>query len=364
MYKKWSLNMGKVAGIPIFIHWTFFILIGWIFLMHFQMGHGVREGLSGMIFILALFACVVLHEFGHSLTAGRFGILTKDITIYPIGGIASLESLPARPSRELQVALAGPAVNVVIAGILWIYLKSTGQTFNFGAMQNIEMTGASFVSNLMYANVVLAVFNLIPAFPMDGGRVLRSLLAMKMKPVKATSIAAKTGQFLAIGFVFFGFFYNFWLVFIGLFIFLGAGAESRAEEIKQALQGIRVMDVMQLKFGILNPDATLQMAAGHFLNSNEKSFLVIKDARVLGILGYKDVVDGLRKGKGDQKIEAFMQKDFHWLEKGEKLSDKFYLMLQGRQALFPVRDNGKLVGIVNLDEIHKWIQTKPYVINQ
>lgn len=364
MHKKWSLNIGRVAGITIFIHWTFFILIGWIFLLHFQMGHGVREGLSGIIFILALFACVVLHEFGHSLTARRFGIPTKDITIYPIGGIASLESLPAEPSRELQVALAGPAVNVIIAGILWIYLKSAGQTFDFGAMQNIELTGASFVPNLMYANIVLAAFNLIPAFPMDGGRVLRSLLAMKLEPVKATSIAAKTGQFLAIGFVFFGFFYNFWLVFIGLFIFLGAGAESRAEEIKQALEGIRAMDVMRLKHGILNPDATLKMAAGHFLNSNEKSFLVMKNGKVLGICDYKDIVDGLREGKGDRKIEAFMQKDFHWLEKGEYLSDKFFLMLQEKQPLFPVRDNGKLVGIVNLDEIQKWIQTKPYVINQ
>tara|TARA_R110002050_G_scaffold125855_1_gene246164 strand:- start:3370 stop:4464 length:1095 start_codon:yes stop_codon:yes gene_type:complete len=363
MHKRWSLNMGQVAGIKVFIHWTFFILIGWIFLMHFKMGHGVREGLSGMIFILALFGCVVLHEFGHSLTARRFGIPTKDITIYPIGGIASLESMPAKPSRELQVALAGPAVNIVIAAVLWAYLKSSGQTFDFRAMQDIELTGASFVPNLMYANLVLAAFNLIPAFPMDGGRVLRSLLAMKLEPVIATSIAAKTGQFLAIVFVFFGFFFNFWMVFIGLFIFLGAGAESKAEEIKKALESISVTNIMKSNYGILNPDMTLHMAARHFLNSKEKSFLVMKNDKVLGILSYKDIVVGLRKGKGDQEIEAFMQKDFQWLKKEEYLSDKFFLMLQGRQALFPVRDNGKLVGIVNSDEIHKWIQTKPYVFN-
>ena len=111
MHKKWSLNIGNVAGIKVFIHWTFFILISWIFLMHFQMGHGVKEGISGTFFVLALFACVAAHEFGHSFTAKRFKVKTRDITIYPIGGVASLESMPSKPDQELQVAVAGPAVN-------------------------------------------------------------------------------------------------------------------------------------------------------------------------------------------------------------------------------------------------------------
>lgn len=340
MHKKWSLSLGKVAGIKVFIHWTFFILIGWIFLMHFRMGHGFSEGFSGMLFILAIFACVVLHEFGHSLTAKRFGVQTNDISVYPIGGIASLESMPSKPSHELQVALAGPAVNLIIAGLLWIYLKSTGQTFDLGTMQNINVTGASFVPNLMYANFILAAFNLISAFPMDGGRVLRSLLSMRIEPVRATFFAARTGQALAIAFVFLGFFFNFWLVFIGLFIFLGAGAESKAEGIKHALEGVQVRNVMRLKYTILNPDTTLHTAADHFVNANEKSFLVMEKENVVGILGYKDIEDGLHKGEVNQKIRGFMQKDFYWLRKEESLSDKFFLLQQNRQSLFL---SGKMV---------------------
>jgi len=363
MHKKWSLHIGKIFGIKVLIHWTFLILIGWIFLMHFRMGHGFSEGFTGMLFILAIFACVVLHEFGHSLTAMRFGVQTQDITVYPIGGIASLESMPTKPAQELQVAIAGPAVNLIIAGILWIHLKSTGQTFNLEAMQNIRLTGAAFAANLMYANIILAAFNLIPAFPMDGGRVLRSLLAMKIEPVKATSFAAKTGQVLAIVFVFFGFFFNFWLVFIGLFIFLGAGAESKAEKIKHALEGVRVMHVMKSSYAILNADTTLKTAADHFINSSEKSFLVMEKNNVTGILNDKDIVEGLHKGKGNQKISDFMQKHFYWLEEEEALSDKFFLLQQNRQSLFPVRKNGKLTGIVGIKDIHKWIQSNAFMFN-
>ncbi len=363
MNKKWSLSLGSFSGIKVFIHWTFFILIGWIFLMHFRMGHGFSEGLSGVLFILVLFACVVLHEFGHALTAKRFGVSTRDITIYPIGGIASLESMPSRPVQELQVALAGPAVNVIIAGLLWIYLKSTGQIPDFGVI-NISMTGTSFLFNLLYVNIVLAVFNLIPAFPMDGGRVLRSLLAMKMDQQKATNIAAKIGQFLAIIFVFFGFFYDFWLVFIGMFIFLGAGAESKAEEIKHSLEGIRVKDVLMTKFTMLNLEYTLQIAASHLLNSNEKSFLVTENNKIVGILDYKAIVTGLHDGKMDAGIGGFMQKDFHWLRNEDKITDILPLMQIGDQSLFPVKnDDDNLAGVISAENISKWIQTRPYIFN-
>ncbi|MCB1025649.1 MAG: site-2 protease family protein, partial [Acidobacteria bacterium] len=211
--KNWSLKVGKFAGIGVFIHWTFWIIIGWIFLMHFQVGHGLEQGVWGVLFILALFLCVVLHEFGHALTARRFGITTRDITLYPIGGIASLEKMPDKPGQELLVALAGPAVNIVIAAILWIYLNASGQIPDVSAMTaSHSMLEIPFLWGLFAANIVLAVFNLIPAFPMDGGRALRAILAFSLNRTKATQIAAGVGQFLAIMFVFLGFFYNFWLV--------------------------------------------------------------------------------------------------------------------------------------------------------
>ena len=362
MHKKWSLNIGNVAGIKVFIHWTFFILIGWIFLMHFQMGHGFREGLSGTVFILAVFASVVLHELGHALTARRFKVSTRDITIYPIGGIASLESMPSKPDQELQVALAGPAVNLVIAGILGIILKVTG-TFNMQALQNFTLTSNSFVEKLMVANIILAVFNLIPAFPMDGGRIFRALLAMKMKPIKATSVAAKTGQVLAIAFVFFGFFFDFWLVFIGLFIFLGAEEEFKTGEMQEALKDIKAMHLMVSKTAFINPNSTLKTAAGHIMNSNEKTFLVMEKDKVVGILSLNAINDGLHKGKANQKIRDIMQKDFYWLEFEDALSDKFFLLQQNKQNLFPVRKKGKLAGVISSDDLTKWIKTRPYIFN-
>ena len=361
MHKKWSLNIGKVSGIKIFIHWTFLILIGWIFLMHFQMGHGMREGLSGTVFLLAVFASVVLHELGHALAVKRFKITTRDITIYPIGGIASLESMPSKPAQELQMALAGPAVNLVIAGILGIILKVTG-TFDQEALQNFTLTSNSFVEKLMVVNIVLAVFNLIPAFPMDGGRIFRALLAMKMKRLKATSVAAKTGQFLAIAFVFLGFYFDFWLVFIGLFIFLGAEEEFKAGEMHEALKNVKAVQLMISKTAFINPNSTLITAAGHIMNSNEKTFLVVEKDEVVGILSLSDITEGLHKGKANQKIRDLMQKDFFWLESEDALSDKFFLLQQHRQNLFPVRKKGKLAGVISSDDLTKWIKTRPYVL--
>ncbi len=187
---------------------------------------GKTHAFGSSVFILALFVCVIFHEFGHALTAKRYNIQTKDVTVYPIGGVATLESMPRKPKQELMVAFAGPAVNIVIAAALWIYMQLSATMPVWTVLKNVDhMQTESFVFNLFVANIILAVFNLIPAFPMDGGRVLRALLAFKMDRSKATRIAAEVGQFLAILLVFLGFFFNFWLVFIGLFIYLGAIAK-------------------------------------------------------------------------------------------------------------------------------------------
>ena len=296
MQKKWSLYLGKIAGIKVFIHWTFWILIIWIFMMYYQMGHSFEHALMGIVFIITLFACVVLHELGHALTARRFKIRTRDITIYPIGGVASLESMPEDPRQELGVAIAGPLVNIAIALILWIYLQSTGQMPDVSKLTNSSYIAGSFGFRLMVINVILAVFNMIPAFPMDGGRVLRALLAFKLDRGRATMIAARIGQLLAIVFVFLGFFYNFWLVFIGLFIFLGAGAESRAEMIKSALSHTSIGDVMRTSYPILHPADQLKEAVNTMRNSSEKSFLVMDNdnKKVMGVIGQEEIIHGRR----------------------------------------------------------------------
>jgi Zn-dependent protease/predicted transcriptional regulator len=356
MTKKWALYIGKLSGIKVYIHWTFLFLIGWIFFMHARMGHGWQAGFWGVVFILALFACVVLHEFGHALTAKRFNIKTRDITIYPIGGIASLESMPDKPGQELLVAFAGPAVNIIIAFLLWIYLQSTGTMPDLATLKSTAFQqNPPFVFNLFAANIALFVFNLIPAFPMDGGRVLRALLAFKMDRTRATRIAAVIGQVLAAVFVFFGIFYNLLLVFIGLFIYFGAGAEASYETTKNLLSGFRVADVLIKKFTTLSPDDSLDKAVQLLLGGQEQEFLVTKNEDVMGILTRKQLIYGLSALGKSASIADVMQKDFLTLSPEMNLQDVYMKMLTNVCNVYPVKENDHLIGIVDKENVSELI---------
>ena len=198
---RWSWKIGRFVGIDVFMHFTFLLLIGWVLLSHWLQGESLAAALEGVGFILALFGCVVLHEYGHALTARRYGIKTRDITLLPIGGVARLERMPDKPTQELWVALAGPAVNMVIAIVLFAWLQLTS---NLVPLAELEVGSGSFIERLMVINIVLMGFNMIPAFPMDGGRVVRALLAMRMEYTRATQIAASLGQSIAILFGFLG----------------------------------------------------------------------------------------------------------------------------------------------------------------
>jgi Zn-dependent protease len=191
---RWSWRIGRVAGIGIYIHATFWLLILFILVDYWVQGHNVMMALAGVVFVMAIFGCIVLHELGHALMARRFGIRTRDITLLPIGGLARLERMPEKPLEELWVALAGPAVNVVIAALLFGVLVALGGQPGWWKFQWV---GGSFLNKLMVVNVWLVAFNLIPAFPMDGGRVLRALLATRMEYTDATHVAARIGQGIA-----------------------------------------------------------------------------------------------------------------------------------------------------------------------
>jgi len=351
--KKWSLYIGSYSGIKVFIHWTFWIIIGWIFMMHFEMGHGWAEGLAGALFILTLFACVVLHEFGHALTAKKYGIPTRDITLYPIGGVASLDRMPEKPAQELAVAVAGPAVNVVIAGILYIFLFSTDQLLPISEIDH--MSGDNFWFNIMAANVILAVFNLIPAFPMDGGRVLRAVLAFNMDKLKATTIAARVGQLLAIVFVFLGFFSNFWLVFIGLFIFLGAGAEAVQESTKSALIGYTASDVLIQKYTRLSPMETLEKAVQLLQNTQEQGFVVVENDQAIGVLTRKELIKGLTAYGNNSRVSDIMRNDFAIVAPNTPLQQVYEKLVSNNSQLAAVLDNGQLTGIVTVKGINEMI---------
>ena len=211
---KWSWKFAEFRGIGVYMHATFLILIAFVVLSHWSAGNTVAKTLEGVGFILSLFACVLLHEFGHALMAARYGIKTRDITLLPIGGLARLERMPDEPIQELWVALAGPAVNVVIAAALFVWLQFSAA---LAPLEQLTVTSGPFLERLMVVNVILVVFNMLPAFPMDGGRVLRALLATKMEYTHATQIAAHTGQAMAILFGILGFYFNPFLIFIAFF---------------------------------------------------------------------------------------------------------------------------------------------------
>ncbi len=230
---KWKL--GDIAGIGVYIHWSFWILPAWILISTLSGGGGLFAALSTVVFVFAVFGCVVLHEVGHALMARRYRIGTRDIALYPIGGVASLERMPSRPSQELAIALAGPAVNVAIAVALLavILLAGIGPRASFLSLAG----GGAFLASLMWVNVALVVFNLLPAFPMDGGRVLRAFLAMRLPYVTATTIAARVGQVIAVALGLVGLLTGGMLLFVALFVFLAAQAELTMARMQGVARG-------------------------------------------------------------------------------------------------------------------------------
>jgi Zn-dependent protease len=225
---RWSLKVASISGIEVRIHLTFLLFLAWIWVSYYRVA-GLAGAVQGVLFVLALFACVLLHEFGHAFAARGFGIATPDITLLPIGGVARLSRIPDEPWQEFVVAIAGPLVNVVIAGALIFVVHRSAELQQFEYLENPRV---ELLSRLASVNVMLVLFNLIPAFPMDGGRILRALLAMTMPYARATQIAAWIGQGLAVVFGIFGLFGNPLLIFIAFFIFAGAQQEARMARAK------------------------------------------------------------------------------------------------------------------------------------
>ena len=246
----WSFRLGRMLGVDVYVHFTFLLLLGFIGVAHGLAGRSVDAALTGVLFFAGIFLCVLLHEFGHALAARRYGIKTTDITLLPIGGLARLERIPEKPAQELVVALAGPAVNVVIAAGLAVGLWLGGY---WQTLSSLSLTGGNLFERLLLANVFLVGFNLIPAFPMDGGRVLRSLLAMRLGPVRATNLAAAIGKGIAVVFGFVGLFTNPMLLLIALFVWIGASQEAAAVEMKSAFDGVPVREAMLTQFETLSP---------------------------------------------------------------------------------------------------------------
>ncbi|MBL7842586.1 MAG: site-2 protease family protein [Cyclobacteriaceae bacterium] len=353
MKMKYSLSLGRVAGVQIFIHWTFLILIGWIVYINLKQGMGTVDIIWSVLFILTLFACVTAHELGHALAAKRYHIKTRNITLLPIGGLAQLESIPEKPKEELVVALAGPLVNIIIAVALFPLIKISPY-----AIEEMDLTRLShhnFLFSLMVVNIWLAVFNMIPAFPMDGGRVFRALLSFKFERNVATRIAASVGQLLAVGFVFIGFFYNPFLIFIGVFIFLGAQAEAQFAEAKSLLKGYTVADASMRDIPIVKPDDTIEYCSDRLLASQNKNFIVADDSGVVGTLNRDEIIKALREGKFTSPVSEAMNRDFISLDTNASLEEAWTTMQTTRKTAAPVFSAGQLVGMIDTENVAEFL---------
>lgn len=353
---KWSLHLGRIAGIRILMHWSFLILLAWIIFKEVNRGSDTPTILITVGFVLSLFLCVVLHELGHSLTARRYGINTKAITLLPIGGVASLERMPQKPRQELLIAVAGPAVNVVIALILWLVLpplREVPQEDFFMAV-----TPQNFFYLLLAVNIMLVAFNAIPAFPMDGGRVLRALLAFKLGRVRATQIAANLGQFLAIFFVFIGFFYNPFLILIGIFVFLGAHSENIMVQHLDFLRGHKVREGMMTNFLTLAPTETVRHALDKLLMGSEQDFIIEQEGQVLGTLTRMQLIQAVKEEKLQAPVTDIMSGNVLTFNAKDKLAKAYTEIQKIKAPLCPVLEDGQLVGVINTENINEFIMIK------
>jgi Zn-dependent protease/CBS domain-containing protein len=358
---KWSLKLGKLAGIDVYLHFTFLLLLVFLGFVYWRATQNVEAALRGVAFIVALFGCVVLHELGHALMARCYGIKTRDITLLPIGGIARLEEMPEKPMQEFWVALAGPAVNMVIAAVLLVGLAATG---GFTPLEEISMIGGSFCQRLLVLNLMLVGFNLLPAFPMDGGRVLRALLAMRLGRRRATAIAANVGQALAILFGIIGFFYNPFLIFIAIFVYLGAQAEAGMVEMQSALAGLRVRDAMMTRFRTLTAQDTLAKAIEELLAGSQQDFPVLENDQPIGILRRNDLVKALSDGRRDTLVSVGMSRDCHTVDEATPLKGAVESMRQSQCSTVPVVAGGRMVGLLTLENISEVIMVNAAMEHQ
>ena len=342
---SWSIPILRVAGIQLRIHITFLLLIAWVAL----------GSASAAIFVLLLFLCVVLHEFGHALAAKAYGINTPDITLLPIGGVARLERIPEEPKQELVIAIAGPLVNVIIAGCLYVVIGARGHVTTGTAVQSGDM-----LVGLLQINVLLLLFNLLPAFPMDGGRVLRALLATRMSYARATQVAATVGQGFAFLFGIVGLFgipglyhANPFLIFIAFFVYLGASQEAALAQMRDVSRRFPVSSAMVREFRTLPAAATLQEAIDALLATSQHDFPVLDESgNVAGILTRHDLIAALRRDDPNIRVGDVMRRDIPTVTTGTRFEEAFRIMQECNCPAVPVLDSMKrLVGLLTPENV-------------
>ncbi|MBM3253441.1 MAG: CBS domain-containing protein [Candidatus Omnitrophica bacterium] len=344
---KWSFKIGSIFGIPIRVHFTFILLLIFIGIS------GGREdflrGIQGVIFVIAIFGCVIIHEIAHSSLARYFGINVKEMVLLPIGGVSQIEELPKDPKKEIIISIAGPFVSFFFAFIFYIVAKGP-----FLIKENAILYSRSFWMRLFWINLILGIFNLIPAFPMDGGRVLRSLFALRLNYLKATKIAVGVGQFIAILLFFFGIFYNLWLALIAMFIYIGAETEEKTTELKATISHVPVKKAMIENIDTLKPSDTLKEVIHKSYHSLQKDFPVVERGKVVGLILHDKILSLLHNYSEDTKVEEVMLKNFISVNEKDLLDSAFKKMNESEISTLVVLDKEKLKGLISFEQIGKY----------
>jgi len=351
---RWSVHIGRIFGIDFRIHATFFLLLLFVFVSVLN-EHGPARALSATLFICAVFVCVLIHEIGHSLIARRFGKGAKSITLLPIGGVAAMEEIPQRPGQEIAMSIIGPLINLAIAGVLYVLV---GKWSGVGVPDLYPDSGRSFLAGLIGVNITLAIFNLIPAFPMDGGRVFRSILALKMDYVRATSVAVSVGQALAMVLIFFGVFFNWWLTLIGLFLYMGAGSEKQQVVFRSFVHRLPVAEAMTIDFRSLRPDEPISRAIEHFYHGCQQDFPVIGPNGIEGILTRDLILASIHEKGLDVPVCEVMDRAFVSVGPETPLDDVYKKLQSGQKTAVAVVQDRTVKGMVCLDNLSRYFMVR------
>jgi Zn-dependent protease/predicted transcriptional regulator len=359
---SWSIKLFRVKGIDVKVHLTFVLILIWAaYRWSGSTGEGLQGALFGVAATLLLFGSVTLHELGHSLQALKYGVRVRDITLLPIGGLARMEEIPEKPGQELRIAIAGPLVNFAIAAAL----IGVGALLQAQALVTVpelfhSLGAASWTGMLAYltmANLAMGLFNLIPAFPMDGGRVLRALLAMRLDYPKATSIAVTIGQGLALLLGLYGFMSgSFTLVLIAVFVWMGAGQEGKQVEVKSVLREMKVGQAMTRQPQILSADDSLARAVELTLTTSQADFPVMEreSGRLVGLLTEGDLLKGLRSHNMEASVGQVMRTRFPTATPSEPIFQAQQQMALGRVRAMPILEGGdRLVGLLTVADINE-----------
>lgn len=351
---RWSLRLGSVSGIDIRVHFTFALMLV-IGAAQLAEPHGSRGALIGVLLVLSLFACVVLHELGHGLVAQRFGVGVREIVLLPIGGVARLLSEPKKPLHELLIALAGPVVNVLIAGGLFLALRGGGlPLFDLDTAVRHWVSAPSTRSSLVllfHGNLLLAAFNMLPALPMDGGRVLRALLSFIVGQVRATNIAAGIAQVLAVGLAFYGFQQNPFLVFVAVLVFMGAGQERSTARTNVLLAELHAGEVCDPHAVTFAPGDSVGVAVDQALRSPQAHFLVTHGAAPIGTLSRDDVIALAGRVGLHAPLASIMRRALLRVPPEMTLADVRRLLQEQQGGPVVVQGEDQPLGVLGLDDI-------------